>query len=233
MLPAVPALAGEQRGGDRLAHGDRRGLVHDELAHQLWRTRVACLQVGHPRHRLDDIVVHPLLGLRAGAAEPGHRHVDDVRVDRPELRLADPHSFGGARAEVLQEHVGGGAEVEQRLQTVGMFRVDRDRPLAAIDAVEQRAHRVPLRSELAHAVADAVGQLHLDHLGPLLGHDHPGHRSRDHLSGFDDSHSRERLHPVILDFAWRRPERARKTTEPGPDHRGDPDRVRQESIRSL
>jgi hypothetical protein len=33
------------------------------------------------------------------------------------------------------------------------------------DAVEQRAHRVPLRSELAHAIPDTVGQLDLDHLG--------------------------------------------------------------------
>ena len=79
-----------------------------------------------------------------------------------------------------------------------MLRVEGDRSLASIDPVEQGAHRVALRTELAEAVADTIGQLDLDHLGALLGEDHAGHRRRDHLRSLDHSDSSEGLHHEFL-----------------------------------
>jgi len=51
---------------------------------------------------------------------------------------------------------------------------------------------------LTESVTDAVRELDLDHLRALLGHDHAGHRRRDHLSGFDDPDPSERQHRLIV-----------------------------------
>ena len=97
--PPCAALAGEQRGGDRLRRVQRRHLVGRGLA-QEHRDAVVGIGLvgGEAAVRLDHGVVRAAIAVRADRAEPGERHVDDVGVDRRARRRSRARACPSRRA---------------------------------------------------------------------------------------------------------------------------------------
>ena len=186
VLAAHASLTRQQRGEDPLRRGVRRDLVDDDVAQQCRAARVGIsLQLGHPRHRLDDVVVALAADVRTGLAEAVDRDVDQVRVDGPERVLAEAEALGDTRAEVLHEDVDGGKELQCDCLRVRLREIEHQAALAAVDVRPRRADRAASMTEVAEAVA-TDGLLELDDLGAHVGEEHAGERAGDHLGGVDN-----------------------------------------------
>src|ERR1051325_6815070 len=73
--------------------------------------------------RLDDVVVGGLPAARAVLAERRERGVDQPRIDRREILVAEAERRERAGAVVLDEYVGGGGELlEDRAVLLGLDR---------------------------------------------------------------------------------------------------------------
>ena len=92
--------------------------------------------------------------------------------------------------EVLDQHVGGGHELAQDGEVVGVVEVERDRPLPPVRVHEVGRGAAAARAHVAEDVA-ARRPLHLDHVGALLGQDHRGERPRQVHREVDDADSGE------------------------------------------
>src|ERR1019366_797328 len=86
----------------------------------------------------DHRIVNALFDIRALLAEAADRNVDKIRFYTPQLMLADAHSLGAARPEVLHEHIGAGDQMLQHGESAMVLEIDRDRSLVAIDDREGR-----------------------------------------------------------------------------------------------
>jgi hypothetical protein len=101
-----------------------------------------------------------------------------------------------ARAQILDQDVGGLAKPVQLIHVRRELEVEHDRALVAVLAVEiERGDAVRSIGRAPDAgVVAAVRLLDLDHVGAHVGHDHAGQRSGQRLAHFDDANSLERQH---------------------------------------
>ena len=150
-------------------------------------------------HGLHGDVERALLGVRAGLAIAGDRAVDEPRIARLQLVVAEARADQRARPEVLDEHV---RVLDQRVELgeIGLvLDVERDRPLVAVERGEvagehviRAARALVQRRPAAHAVA-AVGALDLDDVGAEIGEHHSGERPGGDLREFEDPEPLKRL----------------------------------------
>ena len=155
--------------------------------------------------------------VRAGGAEAGVRHVDDVGLDRPQLLVGEAHAREHAGGEVLGDHVGDGDELAQQLLAALGAQVERDPELLDVVVVEaatdldaapvvderrRAAHDVP--RPLAHRVLDA------DHLGAERGEEPGRPGARELAAEVADAEVRQRRRPAFTRHATR-PHRDRRT----------------------
>ena len=68
----------------------------------------------------------------ADEAEAGHLHGDDVRLDLPQLVVAEAHAVHYARAPVVDDNVGLGGKSEGDLKAFRILSIDGDAALVAI-----------------------------------------------------------------------------------------------------
>src|SRR5262249_61731587 len=95
---------------------------------------------GHePAHALRDLIDAPALAIRTGLTESGDRRVDEARIHRPEIVVGDLQSMLDLRAHVLDEHVGGLDDFDERRVSAGMLQVDRDPALVPVQVDEIEA----------------------------------------------------------------------------------------------
>lgn len=102
---------------------------------------------------------------------------------------AQPDPLGDARAEALDEDVGGVAQLQHQLDAFGRLGVDADRPAAAGQRVDRQAEHVLPRRRAIDA----------DHVGAEVGEDHRGERPGREPGQFDHLQAAERtcLHGVV------------------------------------
>ncbi len=124
-----------------------------------------------PREALDHRIVDPALRVGPVVAVAADRAVDDVRVDRADLGLAEPQTLHRAGAEILYEDIRLGGELLHDLATLFFLDVDRDRSFAAVCVGVER--RDSTAKEVRHAGDVArPRRLHLHHAGALVGQHH-------------------------------------------------------------
>ena len=159
-MPMVGVQAGHHV-EDRDARAERLGVGAAGQAHQA-------------RHRLDDEVVagqHAALLRRTEAADGG---VDDARVGRGDVVVAEAEAGEPAGPEVLHHDVGAARRAPGRAsRSLVVLEVEGDRALVAVDA------EVVRRDAVAHRRLPGAGvvtgrRLDLDHLGAEVGQQHRG-----------------------------------------------------------
>src|SRR5262249_14194586 len=85
-------------------------------------------------HGLDHEIVSDCIASRPGLAEAGDGAVDQARIDRLEVVIAEPEARERANLEIFQHDVGTYRERAHDPLSFGLVELDRDRALAAIDA---------------------------------------------------------------------------------------------------
>ena len=142
----------------------------------------AAVRVAGDRHdpavRLHERLVAGVLRLGAASAEGGDRGVDEPRVDRRDVGVAEPEPLHVPGLEVLHQHVGGHREVAHDRGARRVLEVDGDALLVGVEGEERRAHAVLVGRPLTAFVPAEV--LHLDDLGPEEGEQHRAVRSGEH-----------------------------------------------------
>ena len=186
VLALSRAAARQQRGADRLGHGEAGQLVRQDGAHQARPLRVGPgLHGGQAAQRLDQRVENRLVGEGALEAEAGDGDVNQARVDLPQGVVAQTEAVGDAGAEVLQEDVGIANQALHRLQPLRGLEIEGDGALVAVVVEERGGEAVTPGRHLAGVIA-APGHFHLDHVGALVGQDHAAQRPGDHGGQIDD-----------------------------------------------
>ena len=102
-------------------------------------------------------------GQRPVLAHARDRAVDDRRVDREHVAVADAETVGDAGTEALDDDIGLACEVEGAGPVGRVLQVEHDAALVGVEAHEQLgvpAHRVaPRRLDLDHVGADLGKEL--------------------------------------------------------------------------
>jgi hypothetical protein len=119
---------------------------------------------------------------------PLERQVDEMRMSLGHLLVAEAKALNGARAEVLQHHVGGREQPVEDLAALVGLEVDRDALLVAV--VERKvAGPEPLEPPRRIAVR---GRLDPDHLGAEVCHHEPRRRPHHRMAEVDDADAGQR-----------------------------------------
>ena len=183
-MPDCVAMRERRADRDRRVHAGHD--VGDRDAHAL---RPAARHVvalagdaHHAAHALDHEVVAGALAVRPGLAEAGDRAVDEARIDRLQVVVAEAVAREVADLVVLDQHVALRGELAHDRLALRLREIDGDRLLAAVGRGEVRrllrvpAVRVlqPRRAEGARVVA-GLRALDLDHLGAEIGEVLPAH----------------------------------------------------------
>ena len=194
-LPAAGGLGMAQRhehadGAEQA--GDVVAQRHGARQHRCF-TRVAG-QVVEPREGLRDVRKAMPPAVRAGLAVAGHAQHHQLGVGLAQCVPRQAPALHRAGAEVLDQHIGLGDELQEQLHALGLQQVDRHRALVAALA-EPRECGVRAfggGAEAAHRVAtDRV--FDLDDVGPELAHDGSGIRAGQEVADIDHAHAGERL----------------------------------------
>ena len=106
-------LPGDRPVGDGRANGDRRvhsrGQVDDGHPHALgaaaWQILTLAGDAHEAAHALGHEVVAGAVLFRAGLPEPGHGAVNDSRIDRLDVLIAEPITREVAYLVVFDQHI--------------------------------------------------------------------------------------------------------------------------------
>ena len=110
--------------------------------------------------------------------------MDEISAPSVERGVVQTEGGGGARAHVLQHHVGLGRAIPAGTPRRLILEVDLDQTLPA---VQQRVDGVGL----------AAGAHDLDHVRPLVGEQHRGHPAGPAGAEIEHAHRRERCGPFL------------------------------------
>ena len=124
--------------------------------------------------------------------EAGEGGTDQIRIDRPQARVVEPHAVQRARPLAVDEDVGRGEELVEASLATSPLDVEEDVLLSPAGIHPDRQHPVAHR------------RLHLDHVGSLLGEEpgtvRPGHdvRQLHHPHPFERPVLRLAEEPLLL-----------------------------------
>ena len=184
---AVPCAQGTE-GGDRRV--ERGGKIGDRHADFHGRPALLAGHAHEPTLRLDDDVERRPIGVRSVQAPSGHGHVHQTRIAVQKISRGETQVVHRARAQVLDDHVGGPDEEREQLSSGLALEIDRDRALVAVEPSEVRA--LAVRDGLEHSgEISAARALHLDHIGPEIGELHPAERPGHVVPDLDDAYPAE------------------------------------------
>jgi hypothetical protein len=124
-------------------------------------------------------------GERAVLAPAGHPAVDQPRVASQAVVRAEAEPLRRTGPETFDQHVGGGHQVEDGGDRVGVLEVERDARPAAVEQVGGAAGE-----RLATRPVDA------DHVGAEVGQDHARMRTRPDAGQLHDLHPTQRAGPL-------------------------------------
>ena len=154
---------------------------------------------------IDEVVARPV-GVGAGRAVARDREMDETRVDRRQLLVAEAQAGEAAGSEVLDDHVGAGEEASKNGRAIGLLEVEPDAPLVAVDGevIGSGSRAVglvadPWRSPAARRVA--LRRLDLDDVGPEVGQQHRAVGPGEDRRAVDDAETGERAGAADWTFA--------------------------------
>ena len=214
----VLARAGGGPRVQRRHRGERAIQGADEVANRhpnLDRVTALCPGDAHEAGASLGHDVHPRLVSQRAVLSPSRGgHVNESWVDNAKLLVVEVEVGHGARAQVLDDDVGGRDQLAKDLLAAIRLEVDRDRPLVAVEAHERGALAIDQRRRHAHLVA-AVGVFDLDHLGPEVGQLHAAERRRHVVADLEHADAGERRRAI----AHRRPPSSPGQATRAPPHR--------------
>ncbi len=165
---APAAVEGDHRGEGGGQRGDLVGEGHRREEGLAVLARFA-IEAGEPAHGFGEGGEAGASGVGARLAEAGDPGHDEVRAAGEQDRgRVEAQPLQGAGPEVLDEHVGGVDEAEERVAFGRRLEVEGDRALVAPDQLPPEGD-VVVGVPPAHApgaVTAAVGTLDLDDVGP-------------------------------------------------------------------
>ena len=143
---------------------------------------VAAVLVDDAGHRLQHRVHRRTGRHRPGLAEAGNRVVDDLRLARPDLLIAEAVALDGAGAEAFHEHVGAAQQAPQDLLQFRRLQVQCQAALAQRAVDREGGMILVAAAEDARPVAAVVWCFHLDDVGAVL-REHHGTGRTGHAAG--------------------------------------------------
>ena len=197
-----PALAGGlaliEAGDDRRIERDAAGMVaHARDRARRRRGRIGAHLVHQARARpVGGGVEAGLVGLLALFAVGGERRIDQLRIARAEILVADLHAAAYRQRQVGDEHVGLVDQPVQHAKPLRRLQVERDAALVARavhpGVVDVALRRAGVRVQRAVGVAFA-GRLDLDDVGAEVRQHRGGGRRGDEARAVDDLQSCKEL----------------------------------------
>ncbi len=156
---------------------------------------------GHqPAFGLNSVVVAGARGLRAGTAVTGDRTVNQARVDCTERFITDPEAFGGAGAEVLDQHIGLLHQGMDDLAAFGFVQVDADRALVAVGTGKIGGNFADVGWPHATGII-AVEGFDFDDISPEIGKRLPAPRAGQNTGQIQNLYAVECRHRFSLTIA--------------------------------
>ena len=113
---------------------------------------------------LDDEVVARALGVTPGRAIAGDGEVDEARVDRRQLVVAEAQSSQRAGSEVLDQRVRTAKQPAEDRRAIGLLEIEPDAPLVPVDSEEVGRRSRPVRFAADPRRAPASGRVPLGRL---------------------------------------------------------------------
>ena len=135
------------------------------------------------RRRAHNPLPRPHIAARIVRGEPRQRAIEELRAHLHHRLCSQPQSVHHPRSEVLDHHIRRIDQPPRSLHAPRVLQIQHDASLAAVPRrVRGRIpHRPPRR-------------VHLDHLGALIGQQHPRHWPGNVLPEIDHSHAIQRTH---------------------------------------
>ena len=131
------------------------------------------------------------VAVGAVLAEPRDRAVDDARLPRARLLVADAEPRDGADAQVLEHHVGALEQPEEDRLAVGVLQIERDALLVAVQVDEVR-RLVAIERRAPRARDLAVERLDLDDLRAVVAEHRRRERAGERMGQIQDDEVAER-----------------------------------------
>src|ERR1043166_5961497 len=192
LLAAAGAHALVERGDDAEREVQAGAGIADLRAGDERRSLAQAGGRGGAAGALRDVLINLAVLVRPGA-EALDRGDDHARVGLVDVVPAEAHPAGGAGGKILHQHVAVFDQALEDFLALGMFGIDRDRALVAVEHGEVEAVGALHVAQLpARDVADA-GPLHLDHIRAHVGEKLRAGRTRLHMREVEDAHALERL----------------------------------------
>jgi hypothetical protein len=190
-LPLASSRALEQRAKRCVRSVRGRPVIADQhLAVQRWPVRVA-VQIPHAAHRLNDAIEGYVPVLVAPASIACDMHQNGARIELLQPLEAKAELVGHAGPIVGDDHV---CPIQQRIEhllRVGVAKIKRHRPFAAVVACKEQAVAVLVdRDRIAGMLA--AQRLDLDDVGSMIAKDHRRVRASDEVRDFKHVHAVER-----------------------------------------
>ena len=125
-----------------------------------------------PPSALNHGVVTGAIAQWSGLPKPRNRRVDQPRVLRAQIRVAQSHVVERAWTKILDEHIGACDEVVEQLAAAGVLEIQRHAFLVPVDAQEIRALALGKRRPPRACIVAGARPLNLDHASAHVGELH-------------------------------------------------------------
>ena len=180
VLTAGAPFACEERRGDGLGGGVGTRLIGHDISDQVGNRHLGIhLDCTVAREALDDRVVDPPLAIGAIGAVARDRAVDEVGVERAQVRIAEAQAIRRARSPILHEDIRVADEPMGGSQAFFPGQVEGDGSLVAIAIGVERGEPAPGDGIEAQGVSRRNG-FEFDDVRPLVSQHHRRQGSRDH-----------------------------------------------------
>jgi hypothetical protein len=216
-LSATVASAIEHR-RERSQRGEQRAAVVREIARQPARWTIGEARREEPAGRGEGRQrFETPLGVRTREPEVGHHDVDEMRVALPNGRRVEPERGRALPRQVVEQHVGLGAQAREPRRGGRLVAVEHETTLVGVP-IEKRKRPVrcgrPTRERTSHPPDVAAVELDLHDVGAEIAEDAGGERPTN-VGAVDDAEMGERAgHRALVagrpaagklvpDTAWR------------------------------
>ena len=177
-------------------------VVHRRACAQ--RTETAPGHISKTAHHLHHLIETGAMLVRSGQ-EALQRAVNNFRVQFFQRRITKTQLVHSAGAEVFNDHVGTGDQLQYQFATFSRLEVDGDAFFVAVIGREESRTRC---RQLARVIA--VERFDLDHFGAEVGEHQTAGRAHHHMAELDDTDALERKlfghchFAVLLQEFWKR-----------------------------
>ncbi len=159
-------------------------------------------QAHQPAHSLDNIIIAGARRRRPILPETGYRRIDQSRIGAPQRLRVEPELFQSSDPEILDQHIGVARHPRDQRRALGIGKVDRHRPFAAIGAkiISRNPHiamLMPRRPPVPRVVARSR-LLDLDYLGAKVRQRLRRPRPGEYARQVEDSNALEGSHACFL-----------------------------------